>query len=120
AGPSGGGLCDGSNRAPKRAATQVVLWHDGHHPVPGEKGPLMRQVLLLNATFEPLTTLSLRRAIVLVLREKADVIHRDRRGAVLRSASRTMDVPSVIRLYVHGRTVGHPTATVRPDPVSVP
>ncbi|GAA3118159.1 HNH endonuclease [Planomonospora alba] len=58
----------------------------------------MRQVLLLNATFEPLTTLSLQRAVVLVLREKADVVHRDGRGAVLRSASRTVDVPSVIRL----------------------
>lgn len=59
---------------------------------------MMRQVLLLNATYEPLTTLSLHRAIVLVLREKADVVHRDGRGAVLRSASRTLDVPSVIRL----------------------
>ncbi|MFI6323263.1 HNH endonuclease [Nonomuraea sp. NPDC050556] len=58
----------------------------------------MRQVLLLNATYEPLTTLSLHRAVILVLREKADVVHRDGRGAVLRSASRTLDVPSVIRL----------------------
>lgn len=59
---------------------------------------MMRQVLLLNATYEPLTTLSLHRAIVLVLREKADIVHRDDRGSVLRSASRTLDVPSVIRL----------------------
>ncbi|WP_405152134.1 HNH endonuclease [Sphaerisporangium sp. NBC_01403] len=58
----------------------------------------MRQVLLLNATFEPLTTLNLHRAVVLVIREKADVVHRDGRGAVLRSATRTVDVPSVIRL----------------------
>jgi 5-methylcytosine-specific restriction endonuclease McrA len=59
---------------------------------------MTRQVLLLNATYEPLTTLSLHRAIILVLREKADVVHRDGKGAVLRSASCTLDVPSVIRL----------------------
>ncbi len=38
------------------------------------------------------------RAIVLVLREKADIVHRDGRGGVLRSATRTLDIPSVIRL----------------------
>ncbi|WP_055477492.1 HNH endonuclease [Sphaerimonospora mesophila] len=58
----------------------------------------MRQVLLLNATYEPLTTLSLHRAVVLLLREKADVVHHDGCGAVLRSATCTFDVPSVIRL----------------------
>ena len=58
----------------------------------------MRQVLLLNATYEPLTTLSLPRAVVLVLREKAEVVHHDGRGAMLRSATMTLLVPSVIRL----------------------
>ncbi|WP_283137841.1 HNH endonuclease [Rhizohabitans arisaemae] len=58
----------------------------------------MRQVLLLNATYEPLTTLSLRRAVVLILRDKADVVHRDQRGTVLHSATQVIDVPSVIRL----------------------
>ncbi|MGH3493655.1 MAG: HNH endonuclease, partial [Sciscionella sp.] len=34
-----------------------------------------RQVLLLNATFEPLTALPLRRAVVLMVRGKAEVVH---------------------------------------------
>jgi 5-methylcytosine-specific restriction endonuclease McrA len=58
----------------------------------------MRQVLLLNATYEPLTTLPLRRAVCLVLREKAEVVHHDTSGALLRSATMSIGVPSVIRL----------------------
>ncbi|MFC5746992.1 HNH endonuclease [Actinomadura rugatobispora] len=58
----------------------------------------MRQVLLLNATYEPLTTLPLRRAVCLVLREKAEVVHTDATGAVLHSATMSIEVPSVIRL----------------------
>jgi 5-methylcytosine-specific restriction endonuclease McrA len=58
----------------------------------------MRQVLLLNATYEPLTTLPLRRAVCLVLREKAEVVHHDISGALLRSATNSIQVPSVIRL----------------------
>ena len=58
----------------------------------------MRQVLLLNATYEPLTTLPLRRAVCLVLREKAEIVHHDTSGAVLHSATMAIDVPSVIRL----------------------
>lgn len=58
----------------------------------------MRQVLLLNASYEPLTTLPLRRAICLVLREKAEIVHQDSSGAVLHSATMVVEVPSVIRL----------------------
>ncbi|MGH3796527.1 MAG: HNH endonuclease [Pseudonocardiaceae bacterium] len=57
-----------------------------------------RRVLLLNATFEPLTALPLRRAIVLVVCNKADVVHGDTGGLVLRSAATSIVVPSVIRL----------------------
>lgn len=59
---------------------------------------MMRQVLLLNASYEPLTTLPMRRAVVLVLREKADIVHDDTSGAMLRSASLVLVAPSVIRL----------------------
>lgn len=59
---------------------------------------MMRQVLLLNASYEPLTTLPMRRAVVLVLREKAEIVHDDRSGAVLRSATLALSAPSVIRL----------------------
>ena len=58
----------------------------------------MRRVLLLNITYEPLTTIGLRRAVCLVLGEKADVVHDDADGAVLRSASVVVTAPSVIRL----------------------
>ncbi|GGM63742.1 HNH endonuclease [Longimycelium tulufanense] len=57
-----------------------------------------RRVLLLNTTFEPLTALPLRRAIVLVVCGKAEVVHGDPAGLTLHSASRTILVPSVIRL----------------------
>jgi 5-methylcytosine-specific restriction endonuclease McrA len=59
---------------------------------------LVRRVLLLNATYEPLTTLCLRRGVCLVLGGKADVVHDDAGGAVLHGASLSLAVPSVIRL----------------------
>ena len=37
----------------------------------------MRRVLLLNVTYEPLTTVGLRRAVCLVLSGKAEVVHDD-------------------------------------------
>lgn len=57
-----------------------------------------RRVLLLNVTFEPLTALPLRRAIVLVVCGKADVVHGDAAGLVLHSATTSIVVPSVIKL----------------------
>ena len=58
----------------------------------------MQRVLLLNITYEPLTTVGVHRAVCLVLGEKADVVHDDTGGAVMRSASSKLAVPSVIRL----------------------
>lgn len=55
-------------------------------------------MLLLNATFEPLTALPLRRAVVLVVCGKAEVLHGDSAGLVLHSATRMVEVPSVIKL----------------------
>ncbi len=57
-----------------------------------------RRVLLLNATFEPLTALPLRRAVVLIVCGKADVVHGDPAGLVLHSAASSIVVPSVIKL----------------------
>ncbi|MEV0701553.1 HNH endonuclease [Saccharopolyspora sp. NPDC050389] len=57
-----------------------------------------RRVLLLNTTFEPLTALPLRRAIVLLVCGKAEVVHGDSAGMVLHSATDSVEVPSVIRL----------------------
>lgn len=58
--------------------------------------------LALNASFEPLTLVPVRRALCLVLDGKAEVVERD--GVrVIRSASLTVPRPAVIRLirYVH-------------------
>ncbi|WP_026198193.1 HNH endonuclease [Sciscionella marina] len=55
-------------------------------------------MLLLNATYEPLTALPLRRAIVLLVCGKAEVVHDDPAGALLHSARLEVTVPSVIRL----------------------
>jgi 5-methylcytosine-specific restriction endonuclease McrA len=56
----------------------------------------MPQALVLNATYEPLSVVPTRRAVVLLVREKAEVVHTDgRRWASERSS---VPVPSVIRL----------------------
>ncbi len=62
-----------------------------------------RRVLLLNATFEPLTALPMRRAVVLLVCDKADVIHDDPTGPFIRSADFSVQVPSVIRLRTYVR-----------------
>src|SRR5215470_4024513 len=64
-------------------------------PAPAEVP--VRRVLLLNVTYEPLTTVGLRRAVCLVLCGKAEVVH-DSGGQVLHSATVTVAAPSVIRL----------------------
>ncbi|MEV0293967.1 HNH endonuclease [Nocardia sp. NPDC050710] len=80
--------------------------HPGPHltPVQAETANwLKRRVLLLNATYEPLTALSARRAIVLLICDKADAVHHNDEGPVVRSAEAEVAIPSVIRLrnYVH-------------------
>jgi len=54
------------------------------------------RALLLNASFEPLCVVPMRRAVVLVLKEKAEIVARN--GAVLHSERAQLPVPSVIRL----------------------
>lgn len=56
----------------------------------------MGRALVLNATYEPLSVVSIRRAVVLVLKEKAEVVH-EGEGA-LHSERLSVPVPSVIRL----------------------
>jgi 5-methylcytosine-specific restriction endonuclease McrA len=58
----------------------------------------VRRVLLLNVTYEPLTTVGLRRAVCLVLGGKAEVVHDDVGGSILHAASFALVTPSVIRL----------------------
>ena len=58
-------------------------------------------MLVLNATYEPINVCTVRRAVVLLLKEKAEVIERG--DWELHSASRTMTRPVVIRLVSYVR-----------------
>ena len=95
--------------APGDAACPPPVLH-AVDPLPGRPEPPnrvppwgRRRVLLLNATFEPLTALPLRRAVVLVICGKAEVVHGDPSGLILHSATATVGVPSVIRLSTYVR-----------------
>jgi 5-methylcytosine-specific restriction endonuclease McrA len=57
----------------------------------------VRQTLVLNASYEPLSTVSLRRALVLVMQQKAIVEHAHP-GLRVRAAAVDLPVPQVIRL----------------------
>ncbi|MEW2530590.1 HNH endonuclease [Streptomyces sp. NPDC047071] len=57
----------------------------------------MRDTLVLNASFEPLSTVTLNRAVVLVLQDKAVVEHAHP-GLRMRAADLDLPVPRVIRL----------------------
>jgi 5-methylcytosine-specific restriction endonuclease McrA len=61
----------------------------------------MGRSLVLNATYEPLCVVSERRAVVLVLSDKADLVHDS--GEAMHSERLTVAVPSVVRLrtFVH-------------------
>src|ERR1700742_3800690 len=56
----------------------------------------MSGALVLNATYEPLCVVPMRRAVVLVLAEKAVVLEAGE--TVMHSASASIQVPSVVRL----------------------
>jgi 5-methylcytosine-specific restriction endonuclease McrA len=58
-------------------------------------------VLVLNATYEPLSVVSVRRAVILLLKEKAEIV--EAAEAELRSESFTMPMPLVIRLVYYVR-----------------
>lgn len=61
----------------------------------------MTSVLVLNATYEPLSVISLRRAIVLLLKEKAEIL--EAAEARLRAERTTLPVPLVIRMVYYVR-----------------
>jgi 5-methylcytosine-specific restriction endonuclease McrA len=57
---------------------------------------LSQRVLVLNASYEPLQLISVRRAVILLLQEKAEVVEAARQQ--LRARAMALDVPLVIRL----------------------
>jgi 5-methylcytosine-specific restriction endonuclease McrA len=59
-------------------------------------GHSMSHVLVLNATYEPLNVVSVRRAVLLLLKEKAEIV--EAAEAWLRSERAALPVPLVIRL----------------------
>src|SRR5512136_163319 len=61
----------------------------------------MHRVLVLNATFEPLNTVSMPRAVSLLLAEKAEIV--EAAEAFLRSQHTTLPMPLVIRLVTYVR-----------------
>lgn len=61
----------------------------------------MHHVLVLNATYEPLNVVSVRRAVVLLLKEKAEIV--EAAEAWLRSEQTSLPVPLVIRLVYYVR-----------------
>jgi len=65
----------------------------------------MARALVLNATFEPLCIVSDRRAVVLVLDEKAELLHGN--GRRLHSERLSVTVPSVVRLRTYVRLPFH-------------
>jgi len=58
-------------------------------------------VLVLNATYEPINVCTVRRAVVLLLKDKAEVIEKSQWA--LHSATQTIDRPVVIRLVTYVR-----------------
>jgi 5-methylcytosine-specific restriction endonuclease McrA len=61
----------------------------------------VNQVLVLNATYEPLNVVSVRRAVLLLLKEKAEIV--EAAEARLRSEYLVLPVPLVIRLVYYVR-----------------
>jgi 5-methylcytosine-specific restriction endonuclease McrA len=62
---------------------------------------MSKEVLVLNASFEPLSLVSVRRAVVLLLREKAELVEATEQR--LRSADQSFPIPLVIRLVHYVR-----------------
>ena len=65
----------------------------------------VQRVLVLNATYEPLSVISVQRAVVLLLKEKAELV--EATAERLHAARMSLPVPLVIRLVCYVR-IPHP------------
>jgi 5-methylcytosine-specific restriction endonuclease McrA len=70
-------------------------------PRPGTRGGSNGRVLVLNASYEPINVCTVRRAAVLILKERAEIIEHGEWA--LRSESLTLPRPVVIRLVTYVR-----------------
>src|SRR3979411_2313359 len=78
------------------------------------RGREVGRVLVLNATYEPINVCTVRRAVVLLLKEKAEVV--ERADWELHAASCTMVRPVVIRLVSYVRLPRDPPPRETPPP----
>ena len=72
----------------------------------------MARVLVLNATYEPINVCTLRRAAVLLLKEKAELL--ERREGAIHSEHMALDRPDVIRLSATSASRARPTGARSP------
>src|SRR5882672_5569126 len=75
--------------------------HQRHGPNTSPTTAMGGRVLVLNATFEPINVCTVRRAVVLMLKERAEPIEQN--GAVIHSEHTAMARPLVIRLRTYVR-----------------
>jgi len=68
---------------------------------PADRPRTAQRALVLNVTYEPVSIVSQRRALILVLSDKVEMLHGT--GNVVRSAQLHFDLPSVVRLRYHVR-----------------
>src|SRR2546429_3623130 len=73
--------------------------HQRHGPAASPDTAMGGRVLVLNATYEPINVCTVRRAVVLLLKERAELIERSSRE--LHSESTTLARPVVIRLIAY-------------------
>ena len=74
---------------------------DTFQPLTKGEAEGMSAVLVLNATYEPLSVVSVRRAVILLLKDKAEILEAaDQR---IRAAGFSLPVPLVIRLVYYVR-----------------
>ncbi|MFA0785240.1 HNH endonuclease [Fervidibacter sacchari] len=85
-----------------RRKEEVTAFHS-------KDGVLNAPVLVLNRNYEPLNLVSAKRAIVLLMKGKAEMV-KPANGLVIRAAREIIPVPSVVRLMVYAR---RPPARVR-------
>jgi 5-methylcytosine-specific restriction endonuclease McrA len=81
---------------PAVAATSGVRSNGDRAQTAAHRAMARGRVLVLNASYEPLNVCTVRRAMVLLLKEKAEMLERGE--GVLRSETMRLDRPEVIRL----------------------
>src|ERR1700732_3972188 len=90
-----------SSVPPEPVGSVSPLEHPRRGPATSPTSAMGGRVLVLNATYEPINVCTVRRAVVLMLKEKAELVeHADWR---LRSESTSVAAPVVIRLVSYVR-----------------